>query len=245
MEITIEKRAIARSLQAQINVMQGLGKAAHEPLKAGLDLFDSAFPAGVFPLCAIHEFVSYEPAHAACTNGFISGLAGKLMNAGGICLWIGNKTKIFPSALKAYGVDPDRIIFIQASKPKEVLWIIEEALKCETLSMVVGELKDLSFTDSRRMQLAIAQSGVTGFIHRYQPFRENAVACNTRWKITPLASLIDDGLPGVGHSCWDVQLLKVKNGRPSSWQVRWLNTNFVPIAAQNISTSSLQERYAG
>ena len=36
-----------------------------------------------------------------------------------------------------------------------MLWVIEEALKCEGLAAVIGEIKELSFTQSRRLQLAV------------------------------------------------------------------------------------------
>ena len=225
--------------------MQGLGKLSHEPAIAGLYPFTDAFPANTFPTGAIHEFISYEAPDAAATSGFITAVTGKLMKDGGLCLWIANGKKVFPSGLKHFGLEPDRIVFITVSHPKEALWIIEEALKCEALTAVIGEIKELGFTDSRRLQLAVEQSGVTGFIHRFCPRSENAVACTTRWKISPVSSLTADSLPGVGFSSWNVQLLKVRNGRPYSWQVNWQAKSFMPMAARDFSISLLNERHTG
>jgi protein ImuA len=36
---------------------------------------------------------------------------------------------------------------------------MEEALKCEGLAAVIGEIKEISFSDSRRLQLAVEQPG--------------------------------------------------------------------------------------
>lgn len=220
------KIKVARELQAKINAMQGLGKTCNESAKTGFAPFANAFPRGIFPIGAIHEFVSYEPTAAASTTGFIVALTGKLMNEGCVCLWIGNKKKIFPVGLKHFGLEPDRIVFINTSTQKDRLWIIEEALKCEGLIAVIGEIKELTFTESRRLQLAVEHSGVTAFIHRHEPYTENAVASTARWKITPLPSISHDSLPGIGYSCWDVQLLKVKNGKPNAWTVSWFNGSF-------------------
>ena len=41
------------------------------------------------------------------------------------------------------------------------MWAIEEALKCDGLAAVIGEMKELSFTNSRRLQLAVEKSHVT------------------------------------------------------------------------------------
>jgi protein ImuA len=244
-QVNIQKREIAQKLQAQINAMQGLGKSSIASVKSDFAPFNVAFPNQVFPKAAIHEFVSYEPAHSASTSGFITALAGIFMKDGGLCLWIGNKREIFPSGLKHFGLEPDRVVFINTPKQKDMLWIIEEALKCEALTAVVGEIKELGFTESRRLQLAVERSGVTGFIHRHQPYSENAVACTTRWRIRPLESVTDDGLPGVGRSCWGIQLLKVRNGRPGEWQVSWGGESFVPMIEKSISIPTLPERYAG
>jgi protein ImuA len=244
MQVDVSKKELAKQLQAQINAMQGLGKLSCAPSDTGFLPFANAFPEHVFPTAAIHEFVSYEPAEAASTSGFITALAGKFMKSSGLCLWIGSGRKIFPSALKHFGLEPDRVIFIDPPKQRDTLWIIEEALKCESVTAVIGDIKQLTFTDSRRLQLAVENSGVTGFVHRYQPYAENAVACTTRWRIIPLPSMID-GLPGVGHSCWDVQLLKVKNGRPDSWKVRWTDGHFITITDNYSLNQPIHNRYAG
>jgi len=245
MSLSSEKLAIARQLQAQINAMQGLGKLSHQPANDGLELFSAAFPGGRFPTGAIHEFISYEVAGAAATSGFITAMAGKLIKEGGLCLWVAGGRKIFPPGLKYFGLEPDRIVFINTCHPKEALWILEEALKCEALTAIIGEVRELSFTDSRRLQLAVENSGVTTFIHRYCPKAENAVACSTRWKITAMPSVILDALPGVGYSAWDVQLLKVRNGRPHAWQVGWQENRFTRFMDNNNALLMGNERHTG
>lgn len=245
MKPSADKIAMAKQLQAQINLMQGLGKLNHAPSHKGLSLFAAAFPGNTFPTGAIHEFISYEAVNSAATNGFIAAVTGKLRNEGGLCVWVSAGASLFASALKHYGMEPDRVVFITASRAKDALWIIEEALKCEALTAVIGEVKELSFTDSRRLQLAVERSRVTGFIHRYCPRSENAVACTTRWKISSLPSVTEDGLPGVGHSHWEVQLVKVRNGLPHAWQVSWSGSSFETTAYHHYITEHDNERNAG
>lgn len=245
MNPSADKIAVARQLQASINAMQGMGKLTHDNTHEGFAPFTTAFPGNVFPVGAIHECISYELSNAAATTGFIAALAGKLAKEGGLSLWVAGGRKIFPAGLRHFGLEPDRIVFINTTRPKEALWIIEEALKCEALTAVIGEVRELSFSDSRRLQLAVESSGVTGFIHRYCPKAENAVACTTRWKITALPSVITDGLPGVGHSTWDVQLLKVRNGKPNAWQVSWLDNSFEQSAGRRFALPVANERHTG
>lgn len=243
MKTTAEKIAIAKQLQAEINALQGLGKVTLEPANMGLAPFAAAFPGNTFPTGAVHEFISYEAPDAAATNGFVTAIIGKLIKEGGLCLWVTGDKKIFPHGLRHFGLKPDQVVFINAPRTKDALWIIEEALKCEALTAVIGEIRELGFTDSRRLQLAVERSGVTGFIHRFCPRSENAVACTTRWKISPLPGYVDD-LPGVGHSSWDIRLLKVRNGRPYAWRMGWLGNNFTPLAVKQIIALN-NERHTG
>ncbi len=235
---------LAKELQAKINAMQGLGKRSGTFQKTGLEIFASAFPDGIFPAAAIHEFVSYEPSHAASTIGFISALTSKFMPVDGLCLWIGSQS-VFASGLKHFGLEPDRIIFINPKKIKDTLWIMEEALKCEVLSAVIVEIKELGFAESRRLQLVVERSGVNCFIHRFCPYAENNTACTTRWKITSLPSHVIEDLPGIGHNCWDVQLVKVRNGKPNSWQIEWHTGHFQSFSHKQFSIPTTQERYTG
>jgi protein ImuA len=227
MEQSAVRNDIIRQLQKEVISLQGMRKSSGDTrLHTGLGPIELAFPGRRFPTGVIHELISPAAEQAATTNGFIAGIAGRLMQQDGTCLWISTSRSIFPPALRTFGIDPDRIIFIDLQRPKEVLWAMEEALKCASLSAVVGELKELSFTESRRLQLAVEQSLVTGFIHRRQPRAENTVACVSRWKISPLPGETGDGLPGVGFPRWQVDLVKVRNGRPGTWVVEWTEKGF-------------------
>lgn len=221
----VSDRSIIEQLQKQILNLQGNKRVTDESaLGIGLGFIESAFPEKVFPRGAVHELISTSSEAATCTSGFISVILNKLVHAQGSCLWVSTvpRRSIYPPALKSFGIDPERILFVDARNTKETLWVLEEALKCEALTAVVGELSEISFNDSRRLQLAVEHSKVTGFIHRYRPKTENVVACVSRWKITPLASSIHDALPGVGYARWNVELSKVRNGLPAKWQVQWV-----------------------
>lgn len=226
--------------------MQGMRKSWDErQMLSGLQVFEPAFPEARFPLGAVHELISYTDEAAAATTGFITGLLGSLTGKQGISLWVSTERTIFPPTLKQFNLDPERVIFIEPPGKKEALWVIEEGLKCKALSAVVGEIAELSFTESRRLQLAVEQSQVTGFIHRRRPRTENTVACTTRWKIQPVTSQGNDSLPGVGFPRWHVQLLKVRNGKPGSWQIEWTHGEFRLAATTAISLSAIKTSKTG
>jgi len=234
------KNDIIAKLQNDILKWQGFNPPlAGDDDRIGLGPVEAAFPNGIFPRGAIHEFLATVPEHAAASGGFIGGLLHALMQNSGVCLWISTSRTLFPPALKSFGVAPDRIIFVDLKNEKDVLWAVEEALKCEGLAAVIAEIKDVNFSQSRRLQLAVEQSKVTGFLLRTAPSSLKTTACAARWKIRPLASETEEGLPGLGYPRWNVELLKVRHGAPGSWIMEWAAGAFKHIPEKMADEVSL------
>jgi protein ImuA len=240
------KKDIISQLQKGILLWQGFTPPPVGKAKGiGLGPLEAAFPNGVFPTGTIHEMICPSPEQLAATSGLMGGLLASLMKHGGACIWISLSRKLFPPSLISFDVKPDRLIFIDLKREKDVLWAMEEALKCEGLAAVIAEVRDISFAQSRRLQLAVENSKVTGFLLRNDPLKLNTTTCVARWQITSLPSELDDELPGVGFPRWQVDLLRVRNGSPGSWKLEWMNGSFVPIEEESAEILSENNRKAG
>jgi protein ImuA len=238
-------KSVIEELQRQILKLQGNQPHSDLGQSLGLGAIEHAFPGSVIPRAAIHEMISISAESAACTNGFMSVILSAMMGQGGSCIWISTRRTIFPSALKSFGIEPERILFVDVLNVKEALWAMEEALKCNALTAVVGEFTALTFDDSRRLQLAVERSKVTGFIHRYKPKIENTLTCVSRWKISPLISDAPDQFPGMAFPKWKVDLLKVRNGKPTSWQVQWSPKGLYYIDTKGREHPEIYQRQIG
>ncbi|RBQ06708.1 ImuA family protein [Pedobacter miscanthi] len=232
------KRELIEKLQQDILLWQGFKALPSGHSKSvGLGSIEKAFPGGVFPRGVIHEFLNFSPEHSAASDGFIAGLLSVLMNEGAACAWISSCRKVYPASLKAFNADPERIIFMDVELEKDALWIVEEALKTEGLAAVVAEVSTLSLVESRRLQLAVEKSGVTGFILRRDAKGLSSTIATARWRITPLPSETEDGLPGLGFPRWNVELLKVRSGMPGSWTMEWAADQFAEVKPQQKMTA--------
>ncbi len=237
------KADIIAQLKKEILPLQGFKTNEQSTaVDMGLGPIKFAFPNAVFPLGAVHEFICVGAEDAAATGGFIAAIISKIMRELGVTIWISATRTLFPPALKSFGIDPDKIIFVDLKREKDILWVMEEALKCEGLATVVGEMKELDFTASRRLQLAVEKSRVTGFILRRHARHLNTTACITRWKINSLASDLESDLPGVGFPRWKVELLKVRNGKPGAWQIEWAGGGFRHIIDRTSITEIRQKK---
>jgi protein ImuA len=227
--MAIAKKELIERLQKDILQWEG-----YKPPEAGtrgvlgLGPLEAAFPNGVFPQHSVHELVCASSEQAAASGGLVTGILSMLIQKGGVCVWIGRARRLFAPALAAFGVAPHQVIFISLHKDKDTLWVMEEALKCSGLTAVVCELREMDFKQSRRFQLAVENSRVTGFVLRNARDKLSSTACAARWQVRSLPSTDLGGLPGLGFLRWRVDLLKVRNGHTGSWQLEWQDGRFVP-----------------
>ncbi len=244
MTVDVRRSNIIENLQKDILRLEGFKSAFNTAVDGGLGPIKEAFPNASFPLGVLHEFLSDKLEDASATSGFVSALLAKLMGNNGAVLWISSCRKIFPPALRAFGIQPDRFIFIDLKNEREVIWAMDEALKCGALTAVVGEIREISFTESKRLQLAVEHSQVTGFILRNNFRKLSTTASVSRWRITSLPSESIGELPGIGYPKWRVELMRIRNGRPGSWDIQWIDERFQPVP-KPITTVHEEQKQVG
>src|SRR5262249_23133167 len=130
---------------------------------------------------------------------------------------------LYPPGLAAFGVDPGAVILMSAPSPAELLWAMEEALRCPAMAGVVGEVDRLDLTAARRLQLAAAAGGGVGLLllRADRPVATISPAA-LRWRVS--------AAPG---GSWHVELLRRRGGRPGAWILeREDETNRLLVAAE-------------
>lgn len=234
---------IVARLRSDILRLEHFGSSRSGALDIELGPIKECFPNGSFPLGAVHEFLSGRIEETTAASGFLAGLLAAMMGKHGTALWISPSRTLFPPALNMLGIKPDRFVFLDLKKENDVLWAMDEALKCAALTAVVGEVRDITFTESRRLQLAVEQSQVTGFIIRQNTRKISTTASASRWKITSIPSdSIDEDLPGIGFPKWKVELLRIRNGRPGVWNIQWRDGRFVPLPLEQPTSIGDQQK---
>ncbi len=110
-------------------------------------------------------------------------------------------------------VDPGRVVFVDAARPVDLLWTLEEALRSGAVPLVVGELPDPpGLTPMRRMQLACEAGAGQGTRPLGLILTPEGVApgAESRWRMAP-AHGADEG--------WRLTRERDRQEPPRSWQV--------------------------
>lgn len=194
-----------------------LERSSAEPARtlSVAEAIDAALPWGGLPLACLHEIVAADGAGI----GFAAVLLGRLA-AHGPVLWCRPRhagETPYPPGLEAFGLAGEALLVVNGRDRTELLWAMEEGLRCPRVGAVVAEVDRLDLTAGRRLQLAAEAGGVTGFL--LLP-RANAAAGTTRWCVSAAPSA-DTPWQGLGDARWRVALERCRGGVPRAWTAEW------------------------
>jgi protein ImuA len=208
-------------LRRTLERLESHDRHAAAVLPFGISCVDGHLPNGGLTLGHVHEVSEGGAAsqYAGLATLFTGGIIARIP---GPVLWCLRGRDLFAPALARIGLHPDRVIYCETWKDRDVLPAMEEGLRCRGLACVVGELTQLSLTASRRLQLTAGEAGVTAIVLRRwrhageKHFAQQPSAAATRWRVTPHPSP-DAGFDGLQRQHWKVELLRARGGGPRSW----------------------------
>ena len=203
-----------------------------KPLSFGIRHLDACFHAGGLATNTLHEIVGNEMRGAGMASGFAMALVVRLLHQNpGMLLWTCDPFlrqeagSLNAEGLYQFGLDPAQVLVVKPARVEDKLWVMEEALTCQTIKAVVGEFqgkyRNLDLTATRRLALRAQRQNTMVLLLRYGAKSELSSA-QTRWHVysAPSAKL-DDFAPGIGHPQWLVELDKNRDGRVGTFNLGW------------------------
>ena len=212
--------------------LSGPGGRRHPPpvLPLGLPAIDAHLPGGGLALGPPHEIAPAEPADSIAALGFALALcAGHLARLQGAALIAAAPDQPLPHGhgLAGLGLDPARLLLLEAGGDAEVFRALEAALHARALPVLIGLLRDgLPLKPGRRLQLAAeGRAGSDGaapplvlILRPSQAGLPNGAA--TRWRIAS-APAARDRFGSLDNPRWRVRLERCRNGRGGDWLLEW------------------------
>lgn len=123
------------------------------------------------------------------------------------------------------GLPQRRLVHLRLSRPLDVLWAMEEGLRCKALSAVIGEIwgdpPALSFTATKRLAMRAEAAGLPCWIIR-RGGHANLSAARNRFRVTALPARPDPhDAQAPGDPRWQVELFRSRTAQPGTWIARY------------------------
>jgi protein ImuA len=224
------------ALQRPLKMENGSGT-----LPFGIAAIDTMLGGGLMR-GALHEIAASAEAHSAAATGFALGLTA-LCTPSPRLFWIAEEMTRAESGgphgagLDAFGLAPERLVTVSVAHRRDLLWGMEEALRCRAVGVVIGEMRAGKIDEIavRRLSLAAGESGALALLLRVAPPGDSSTAA-TRWIVGAAASAIAHG-PGAPR--FAAHLVRNRRGPVGSWILEWsdsderfiLATHAQPVAA--------------
>ncbi len=213
-----------KALQSQIQGLEFgsvLNRNIHEVVPLGTAAIDGILPWSGLPRAAVHQITGERGA----ALGFTVALLARFAINHKPVLWCFRHFSPYAPGLHSLGFDPNHIIAIRPSQKTQVLWVLEEALRTHSLSVVIGEITNISLINSRRLQLA-AQAGNTPCLLFCNDDTSNKKTTSiTHWRVLPSninASNCAGNSDFLSESYWQVELVRCRGTSGGHrWIVRW------------------------
>lgn len=188
----------------------------------GAASMDAALPGGGLRFGAVHEVAGSGAA------GFTAALLARFAAARqGALLWCQHRRRLhaegrlYAPGLRQLGVDPARLLMVEAKDDTEVLWVLEEALRSPAITAAVGEVSEVDLFRTRRLQLAAEAGGGAGLLLRPREIGVEPSAAATRWRVWSGARdpRAPPPRPSLAPPRWTAELWRVKGAVPARFEV--------------------------
>ncbi len=218
-------------------IRRGLAVASPDAfLPTGVERLDAALSGGL-PKAALSEIHGLETRNAGAVAGFVLSLVSLILKGQALpVLWIGT-SEIFREAgfpyarglQSLFGIAPEQLLFSEAPKLTDALWVAEEAAKMTALAAIILEIRGspqrLDLTATRRLHARAQNAGRPVFLLR-QAGEAEPTAAPVRLIVSaaPAASrrTIAGPLAGsIGRPAFTVSIGKSRTALPGQFTLEW------------------------
>ena len=214
------------------------------PLPFGLPAIDANLPQGGLAGGALHEVMPEARDDMPAAFGFVAAILGRI-RPGPLFLvtspcGLATFGRVYGHGLNCFGLDPARVILVEAQNATQALWAMEEALNSAAPAAVAGVIGKLDFRASQRLHLAAGTAGRLLLLLRPPGMTSVAV---TRWRIAAAPAALDRfGL--IARWRWQLKLERCRNGRPGQWIVEFDHATHCFSLAAALADPTLSRRAA-
>ncbi len=201
---------IAQSLAQRIRQMETAGRHQHVgSISSGCQAIDEKLPEGGYAKGSMVEFLQSKVGSGATSLAFMT--AKQAMKGGKYLLVVDSDRHFYPPAARSLGIPLERMIVIHPKERGDMMWSIDQALRCSGIAAVVSKIDRLDDREARRWQLAAEQGGALGlWVRDYRTARGQPSWSDIQWRIEPQPAPKDAG--GDNRRWLKMSLLRCRSG---------------------------------
>jgi protein ImuA len=209
------------ALRAEIAALAESARGgARACLPFGIAAIDRRLAGGGLAADALHEVAGAASglADEAAATLLAASVAARRAGEDGTVLWALSRRDLFAPGLALAGLAPERLLYAECRRDEEVLAVMEEGLRHGGLAAVVGEVRRVTMTATRRLQLAAEEGGTMALmLKRWRKAEEDPLglpsAAVTRWRVAAAPSQ-RLAIPGIARARWRLELARQRGGEP-------------------------------
>jgi protein ImuA len=173
---------------------------------------------------SLEEASAAEPGDAAAAFAFAIDRLARLEDARPLivvttALWSRERGRPFARGLRAWGVAPERLLWLDVKREAEALWALEEALKSGAVAGGLATIEAAPFVATRRLDFAARSGDACGVLVRATAGGDLSAA-RRRWRIRGRPS---QGAPfdarSPGAPCFTAELVRRRDGPPGLFEL--------------------------
>ena len=182
------------TLRAQVSAIENERTVGNSDMvSGGAAVIDRILPAGGYRKGILIDWI----APTGCAADFLSmKVAKEAASHGGAIVIIDPDRQFFPVAAAAMGLPMEQLIVLQSSSQPgagaidhDLLWAIDQSLRCPAVAAVWGPLPKIDDRWSRRFQLSAESSGCLGlFVRPFSVARQPSWA-EVQWLVSPAGEI--------------------------------------------------------
>ena len=187
-----DREAVLRKLRVELGCVLS-GQAEHQAqalYSTGSESIDKLLPRGGLRRDAITEWVGDSESSGAASLSLIA--AANLLNISvksGPLVVVCGESGFYPPAAISLGLPVDRIIWVRPERHADLVWAIDQALRCEPVAAVWAYAGvHLDDRDARRFQLASEAGKTAGLLVRPTASRGRPSFAEVRFHVKHLAT---------------------------------------------------------
>lgn len=180
------KADVLSTLRTQLRRVESARRPKSQAISSGVQPLDDLLPQAGYPPGSLVEWIDCGRAAGAHWLA-LRGAVAAHRHSGGKVVIVDTEQTFYPPAAIAAGLPAAAIVLLRPQSREDLIWALDQSLRCSAVAAVWGQLANLPDNDARRLQLAAEAGGTLGMLLRPPSAIRQPSWAEVRWQVRGVA----------------------------------------------------------